>query len=41
MDVLDHIVPEDLKQASAIVAAFAYNASMRRAKLPRKPLIED
>lgn len=41
MDVLDHIVPEDLKQASAIVAAFAYNAAMRPAKLPRKALIED
>jgi carboxypeptidase Q len=36
LDVLDHIVPEDLKQASAIVASFAYNAAMRPEKLPRK-----
>ena len=41
LDVLDHIVAEDLKQASAIVASFAYNAAMRPEKLPRKPLAED
>lgn len=41
LDVLDHIVPEDLKQASAIVASFAYNAAMRPEKLPRKPVVED
>jgi carboxypeptidase Q len=41
LDVLDHIVPEDLKQASAIVASFAYNAAMRPEKLPRKPLAEE
>ncbi|UHQ19848.1 M20/M25/M40 family metallo-hydrolase [Lysobacter sp. KIS68-7] len=38
LDVLDHIVPEDLKQASAIVASFAYDAAMRPEKLPRKPV---
>ena len=36
LDVLDHVVAEDLKQASAIVASFAYNAAMRPEKLPRK-----
>ncbi|KGQ18757.1 Peptidase M28 [Lysobacter dokdonensis DS-58] len=41
LDVLDHIVPEDLKQASAIVASFAYNAAMRQEKLPRKAVLED
>jgi hypothetical protein len=41
LDVLDHIAPEDLKQASAIVAAFAYNAAMRAEKLPRKALTEN
>jgi hypothetical protein len=41
MDVYDHIVPEDLKQASAIVASFAYNAAMRQEKLPRKAVLED
>ena len=34
-------VAEDLKQASAIVASFAYNAAMRPEKLPRKPLAEE
>jgi hypothetical protein len=41
MDTLDHIEPEDLKQAAAIIAAFAYEAAMREQKLPRKPLLED
>ena len=41
LDVYDHIVPEDLKQASAIVASFAYNAAMRSEKLPRKALTEN
>jgi carboxypeptidase Q len=38
MDVYDHLVAEDLKQASAVVASFVYNAAMRPEKLPRKPL---
>ncbi|NUS61581.1 MAG: M20/M25/M40 family metallo-hydrolase [Lysobacter sp.] len=38
LDVYDHIVAEDLKQASAIVASFAYNAAQRPEKLPRKAL---
>ena len=40
MDTYDHLVPEDLKQASVIVAVFVYNTAMRDEKLPRKPLPE-
>jgi carboxypeptidase Q len=36
-DVLDRILPEDLRQASVILAAFAYDAAMLDEKLPRKP----
>jgi hypothetical protein len=36
-DVFDRIVPDDLKQASVILAAFAYDAAMADSKLPRKP----
>jgi len=38
LDTYDHASPEDLKQASAIIAAFAYHAATREQKLPRKPL---
>lgn len=38
MDVYDRAQEEDLKQASVIMAAFAYNAAMRDEKFPRKPL---
>ncbi|MDB5252171.1 MAG: family metallo-hydrolase [Flaviaesturariibacter sp.] len=38
MDTYDHLVPEDLKQASVIVASFVYNTAMRDEKLPRKEL---
>jgi len=41
LDTYDHAVPEDLKQAAAIVASFAYHAAMREEKLPRKPLLEN
>ncbi|GAA3936727.1 M28 family metallopeptidase [Hymenobacter algoricola] len=37
-DTYDRLVPEDLKQASVVVAAFVYNAAMRDQKLPRKAL---
>ena len=37
MDVYDRLVPEDLMQASVILASFAYNAAMRDQKLPRSP----
>jgi Zn-dependent M28 family amino/carboxypeptidase len=36
MDVYDRAQPEDLKQASVIMASFAYNAAMRDERLPRK-----
>ena len=38
MDLYDRAQPEDLKQASVIMAAFAYNAAMRDEKFPRKPV---
>lgn len=38
MDTYDHLVPEDLKQAAAIVAAFVYNTAQRDEQIPRKPL---
>jgi len=37
MDVYDRLVPEDLMQASVILASFAYNAAVRDEKLPRTP----
>jgi len=37
MDTLDRLVPEDLKQASVVMAAFVYQAAMADEKLPRKP----
>jgi len=37
-DVFDRVQGDDLRQASVIMAAFLYNASMRDEKLPRKPL---
>lgn len=41
MDDYDHLQIEDLKQAAAIVACFAYQASVRTEKLPRKPVEND
>jgi hypothetical protein len=38
MDVFDRVQEEDLKQASIIMAAFAYDAAMREGRFPRKPL---
>ncbi len=38
MDVYDRLQADDLKQAAVIVASFVYNASMRDAMLPRKPI---
>ena len=40
MDTYDHLVPADLKEAAAVVAAFVYNTAQRDEKLPRKPLPE-
>ncbi|HXX62351.1 MAG TPA: M20/M25/M40 family metallo-hydrolase, partial [Bacteroidota bacterium] len=36
MDVYERAQEEDLKQASILMAAFAYNAAMRAEKLPRR-----
>ena len=41
LDTLDHASEADLKQAAAIVAAFAWEAANRDDKLPRKPLLGD
>lgn len=38
MDVWDRVQEDDVKQASVIMAAFAYNAAMRDGKFPRKPI---
>ena len=38
LDVYEEAVPEDLKQASVIMASFVYHAAMRDEMLPRKPL---
>ena len=39
-DVFDRVLPDDLKQAATILAAFVYDAAMAEAKLPRKPFRE-
>jgi carboxypeptidase Q len=38
MDLYDRAQPEDVKQASVIMAAFAYDAAMRDGMFPRKPV---
>jgi Zn-dependent M28 family amino/carboxypeptidase len=38
MDVFDRLQSDDLRQAAVIVASFVYNAAMRDAPLPRKPI---
>jgi carboxypeptidase Q len=38
VDTYDHLLPDDLKQAATILAAFVYNTAMRAEMLPRKPL---
>lgn len=38
MDVFDHVIEDDLKQAATIIAAFAYHAAERDERIPRKPL---
>jgi carboxypeptidase Q len=37
-DVYERLQPDDLMQASVVVATFVWQAAMRDAKLPRKPL---
>ncbi len=41
LDVYDHAVEEDLKQAAVIVASFAWHAAMRDELLPRKPMPQE
>ncbi|MGM9510666.1 M20/M25/M40 family metallo-hydrolase [Larkinella sp. GY13] len=42
MDTYDHLIADDLKQASTIVASFVYNAAMRDQKIPlKKPALGD
>lgn len=41
LDTLDHVQPEDLKQAAAIVAAFAWHAANREEKMPRKLFVDE
>ena len=38
LDLYEEALPDDLKQASAILASFVYHAAMRDAMIPRKPL---
>jgi Zn-dependent M28 family amino/carboxypeptidase len=38
LDLYEEVLPDDLKQASVIMATFVYHAAMRDAMLPRKPL---
>jgi carboxypeptidase Q len=41
MDLYERLRKNDLMQASVVMAAFAYNASMRDGMIPRKPLPKD
>jgi hypothetical protein len=41
MDLYERLQKNDLMQASVIMAAFAYNAAMRDAMMPRKPMPKD
>lgn len=38
MDSYDHLVADDLKQASTVIASFVYNTAQREEKIPRKEL---
>lgn len=38
IDTLDHVWPDDLKQASVILASFIYHAAQRDERLPRLPV---
>jgi Zn-dependent M28 family amino/carboxypeptidase len=38
VDTYDHLVPDDLKQAATIVAAFVYNTAQSDQMIPRKEL---
>ena len=38
LDVYERAVPQDLMQNAVIIASFAYQAAMRDALMPRKPM---
>jgi len=38
MDVYDHVVPENLEQAAAIITSFVYQSAMRDEMMPRMPM---
>jgi hypothetical protein len=38
MDVFERLIEDDAKQASIIMATFAYQAAMRDEKIPRRAL---
>ena len=40
MDTFDHMMPEDVMQASAMIAAMVYEAANAPEMFPRKPLPE-
>jgi len=40
MDTYERLVMTDLKHNAVITASFAYNAAMRDAKLPGKPVMK-
>ncbi len=40
MDTYERLVMDDLRQNAIITASFAYNAAMRDAKLPAKPILK-
>jgi hypothetical protein len=41
MDLYDYLEEKDLKQASVVMAVFAYHAAQREERFPRKPLPPD
>ncbi len=41
MDLYERLQKNDLMQASAVMAVFAYNAAMRDSMIPRKPMPKD
>jgi Zn-dependent M28 family amino/carboxypeptidase len=40
MDTYERLVMADLKQNAVITASFVYNAAMRNAKMPGKPVMK-
>ena len=38
MDIFDHLIEEDLKQAATVIAGFVYNTAERDEMLPRKEM---